>query len=109
MRVDGVVVRDPAGQLVEHGSGVGFGADADVVALEGTHEGPRHAVALRPLDWRGARDQAHVPGEAAGLARGEAGAVIGQPFNRARQSIHLTEAVLDAGHHEFLHVIRADA
>jgi len=44
MRMDGVVVLEPAGQLVEDCSGVGLVGDADVVALHGPHERFGHAV-----------------------------------------------------------------
>jgi hypothetical protein len=78
-----IIVLDPDWQLFEHGAGVGFGADASVVALEGSDERFGHSVALRAFDGCGSRDQADVAGEAAGVVRGVATAVIGQPLDRA--------------------------
>lgn len=64
---------------------------------------------MRAFDGRGAWDQAHVVGEAAGLVRGVAAAIVGQPFDGARQAVHLAEAVLDSGDHQVAHVLGGDA
>ena len=46
MRMVVVVVVEPSGDLVKRGPGVRHGADAQVVALQGLHEGFAHAIAL---------------------------------------------------------------
>lgn len=47
-------------KLPEHGAGVGQGIEARVVALEGAHEGLRHAVGFGTRDWREARNQVEL-------------------------------------------------
>lgn len=42
-----IIVLEPDWQLFEHRAGVGFGADASVVALEGSDERLGQSVALR--------------------------------------------------------------
>ena len=68
MRVKGVIVGEPAGQLDQEGRGVGLPGEAGVVALDGLHERFGHVVGLR--DGRGHGFQAKITGEAAGLERG---------------------------------------
>ena len=65
MRMDGVVVCDPSGDEIEHRGGVGQGRDADVVALEGLHEGLAHSVAFGRPDRREAGGEAEGRGEVA--------------------------------------------
>jgi hypothetical protein len=77
-----IVVVQPDRQLFEDGAGVRFGADADVITLEGPDERLGHAIALRAFDGCGSRDQADVAGEPAGVMRGVAAAVISQPLDR---------------------------
>ena len=72
MRVDGVVVVEPVGQLVDHGSGVGLFGDADVASLHGAHERLGHAVGLRAFDGGCARPEVDLAGEAAGFSGGVA-------------------------------------
>lgn len=105
MRVDGIVVVEPAGQLVEDCSGVGLFGDADVVALHGAHERLGHAVGLRAFDGCCARPEVDLAGEAAGLLGGVAAAVIRQPFDGGRQPVHTAEAMLHGGGHQIAHVL----
>ena len=86
-----IIVIDQDWQLFEHGAGVGFVADASVVALEGSDERLGDAVALWAFDGSGSRDQTDVAREAASIVRGVAAAVIGQPFDCAGHAIHLAE------------------
>ncbi len=81
IRIDGVVEVEPAGQLVDHGYGVGLFGDAGVVALHGSNEGFSHAVGLRAFNGRRARAEVDLAGEAAGSAAGLAATVIRQPFD----------------------------
>ncbi len=105
MRVDGVVVVEPAWQLADHGSGVGLFGDANVVPLHGAHERFGHAVGLRAFDGCCAAPEVDLAGEAASLLGGVAAAVICQPFDGGRQAVHAAEAVLDGGGHEIAHVL----
>lgn len=103
--MDGVVVVEPTGQLVDHGSGVGLFRDADVVSLHGSHERFGHAVGLRAFDRCCPGPEVHLAGEAAGLSGCIAAAIIGQPFDGGRQSVHTAEAMLDGGGHQVAHVL----
>lgn len=105
MRVDGVVVVEPSGQLVDHGSGVGLFGDADVIPLHGAHERLGHAVGLWAFDRGCARPEVDLAGKAAGFSGGVAAAIVGQPFDSGRQAVHAAEAVLDGGDHEVAHVL----
>src|SRR5690606_31221467 len=105
MRMDGVVVVEPAGQLVDHGSGVGLFGDADIVSLHGAHEGLGHAVGLWAFDGGCARPEVDLAGEAAGLSGGVAATVVGQPLDGRGQPVHTAEAVLDGGGHEVAHIL----
>ena len=46
MGMDGVVVLEPGGRLLQNGDGIGAGGHADVVALDGFDEGLADAIAL---------------------------------------------------------------
>lgn len=105
MRVDGVVVVEPAWQLVDHGSGVGLFGDADVVSLHGAHEGFGHAVGLRAFDGRCPGLEVDFACEAARFPGGIATAIVGKPFDGGRQPVHAAEAVLDGGGHEIAHIL----
>jgi hypothetical protein len=52
VRMDGVVVLEPFGEALEDGDGVLPWVHADMVALEGLHEGLLDAVALGAADGR---------------------------------------------------------
>src|SRR3954452_7626528 len=68
VRVNLVVVGDPARQLAEDALGVRSRADADVVAFDGAHEGLGHSVGLGALEGCGPWFQAETTGEGSGLA-----------------------------------------
>lgn len=95
--------------MLDDGLGVGPGAHTDVVALEGSDERLGHAVGLRAADRRRERHQADVAGEGAGVAGGVAAAVVAQPLDRLVQAVHGSEAMLDGGEHQVLHVLGGDA
>ncbi len=99
-----IIMIEPSWQLLDDSAGVGAWADAGVIALECADERLCHSVALRAFDRRGSRDQADVAGEAPGIVRGVAAAVVGQPFDGVRQGVHLAEAMFDRGHHEISHI-----
>ncbi len=105
MRVDGVVVVEPAWQLADHGSGVGLFGDANVVPLHGAHERFGHAVGLRAFDGCCAGPEVDLACEAAGLSGGVAATVIRQPLDDCRQLVHAAEALLEDGDHEIAHVL----
>src|SRR5690606_41558371 len=92
MRMDGVVVVEPAGQLVDHGSGVGLFGDADIVSLHGAHEGLGHAVGLWAFDGSSAGPEVDLAGAAAGLSTGVAGNRVGQPLYARGQAVDAAEA-----------------
>lgn len=96
---------EPAGQLVDHDSGVGLFGDADLIALHGAHERFGHAVGLRAFDGGCARPEVDIAGEATGLSDTVAATVIRQPLDGRRQPVHAGEAVLDGGGHEVAHVL----
>jgi hypothetical protein len=58
VRVDLVVVFEPATELGQEGSGVGPGAEPDVIALEGFYERLGDAIRLRAAHGREARHEA---------------------------------------------------
>ena len=70
VRMDGVVVLEPFGQALEDRDGVWPWVHADVVALEGLHEGLADAVALGAADGREAGDEVQGGGEVDGFAGG---------------------------------------
>ena len=107
MRVHLVVVLEPAIELGQDRSGVGPGAEPDVIALEGLHEGLGDAVGLRAAHGREARHEADGVGERDRLVRGEAAAVVGEPLHRVLGS-QGTEAAFDRKQHEIAHRDAAD-
>lgn len=50
--VDGVVVLEPGGQLLEDGDGIRPGIYAGIVALKGSNNGLADAFALGAADWQ---------------------------------------------------------
>ena len=108
VRMDGVVVLEPFGQALEDGDGVLPWVHADVVALEGLHEGLADAVALGAADGREAGDEVQGGGEVDGLAGGVGGAVVGEPLDGVRGA-WCAEAVLDAVEHHVADHLAADA
>ena len=60
MRMVLVVVVEPSGELAEYRGGVGQRVHAQVVALEGLHEGLAQAVALRARHRREARHEVEL-------------------------------------------------
>lgn len=90
-----IIMIEPAWQLLDDSAGVGARADAGVIALERANERLCHSVALRAFCRCGSWDQPNVAGEAPGIMRGVAAAVVGQPFDGVRQGIHLTEAMFE--------------
>lgn len=99
MRVDRVVVVDPDGQLVDHGSDVGRFGEADVVAIHGAHERLGHAVRLRSFDGHRARAEVDLACEAASSPGGVGATVIRESFDGRRQPVHTAKAMLDGGGH----------
>ena len=109
MRVKIVVVLEPERQLRDDGFGIRGGVHRDVVALEGFDEGLGHAVRLRAAHGRRARLHAYVAEQGCGIPGDEARTVVGEPFDGLGQHVDATEAVLDGGDHEVLHVLALDA
>src|SRR5215470_15623799 len=68
--MDGVVVFEPTVELTEHRRRIGPWMEACVVALEGLHEGLRHAIRLWALDRRGKRHETDHLCQRAGLTCG---------------------------------------
>ena len=108
MRVNRIVVLEPARQLVEHRTGGGPGVYSGVVALQRADERFGHAVRLRAFDRRGAGRETDVAGEPAGIVGGVTAAIVGQPLDGRGQLVDLAEPVLDAKHHEVANVFGAD-
>lgn len=75
------VVGQPAGQLLYDGARVGRGVHADVVALEGAHEGFHHIVRLRRADRHNVGHETDVAGDAASIANDIRATVIAEPFD----------------------------
>src|SRR5215203_5243007 len=109
MRVNLVVVFEPGRELLHYRFGVRDGRDPNVVAFQRADERLGHSVRLRADERRGARDEADLAGEAAGLASEVAAAVVGPPLDRAGQAVHPTEAMLDGGDHEVADILARDA
>ncbi len=78
MWVNFVVVCEPSRQLVEDGTGVGFGADPGIIALQCPDERLGHAVRLRAFDRRGSGHETDVSGEPTGVVGSAAATVVGQ-------------------------------
>ena len=76
--MDGVVVVDPRGDEPERCDGVGQWRDADVVALEGFHEGLSHPVALGRADGLEAGHETELACEVTCLSSGVTRAVIAE-------------------------------
>jgi hypothetical protein len=84
MRMHLVVVFEPGIECGHDGGRVGPGVEANVVALEGLHEGLGDAVGLRAAHGREARHEADGVGECDRLVRREAAAVVGEHSTRYR-------------------------
>jgi hypothetical protein len=95
-----IIVVEPDRELVDHRLRIGLGADAGIIALEGSDKSFGHAVALRAFDRCGSWDEADVSRETPGIVRCIAAAVVGQPFDGVRQLVDAPEAMLDGGDHE---------
>ncbi|MDT4843713.1 hypothetical protein FQZ97_776480 [compost metagenome] len=72
-------------------------------------KGLRHPVRLRAAHRRRARLHADVAEQGFGVLGDEAGAVVGEPFDRLRQHVDAAKAVLDSRDHEVLHILALDA
>jgi hypothetical protein len=81
VRVDGVVVLEPGGDLLEDGDGVWPRVHAGIVALEGFDEGLADAVAFGAADRREAWNEVQRGGEVGRLRGGVGGAVVGEPLD----------------------------
>src|SRR5262245_11654916 len=88
--------------------GIRIWADADVVALEGLHEGLGHSIALRAFDWSEARHQIKRHGDFNGLLGREDRAVVGKPLYWMRRTDR-AEALLDAVNHHVTDHLAGDA
>lgn len=95
-----IIVVEPDRELLDHRLRVGLGADAGIIALEGSDESFGHAVALRAFDRCGSWDEADVSRETSSVLCGVAAAVVSQPFDGVRQLVDAPEAMLDGGDHE---------
>ncbi len=106
MRVSGVVVLKPA---FDHGQcrmGVTDDGQPNVVALEGLHEGLRHAVALRTFDGREAGLEVQRHSDVDGLLGREDRTVVGQPLHPVRGPLRAKAAFNALNHHVADHLAR---
>lgn len=78
MGMDLVVVLDPSRDLPERGFGVRQGVQAQIVALEGLHEGLGHAVGLRAPDRSEAGNEVQGYGEVPGFLGRVGAAIVGE-------------------------------
>ena len=92
MRMNCIIVFEPAIELLHHRRGIRPRTDPRIVPLEGLHEGLGHAVRLRALNRRGARHQADQPCQCAGIGGDVGRAVVGQPLDRLWQLVYRSEA-----------------
>ena len=72
---------EPDGQPLHDGSGIRERTDANVVALEGSHECLGHAVALRAFDGRGPGFEADVAVELPSILGKVAARVVAEPLD----------------------------
>jgi len=62
MWVNGIVILHPAIDEIESGTGVGYRADPDIIALESLHESLGHTIAFGTFDWCETRRQVERQG-----------------------------------------------
>src|SRR5438128_5006511 len=91
------------------GGCIGTRTGADVITLDRANESFGHSVALRAFDWCRPRLQPDLPSKTAGLPGGITTAIIRQPFDRDRQPVDQTEAMLDRHQHEVAHITTGDS
>ena len=106
--MDGVVIFEPGGQLLQDGDGIRPGVHAGIIALEGFDEGLADTIALGAADRREARDKVERGGEIDGLRGGIGGAVVGEPLDGQRGADGI-EAALDAIQHHVADHLAGDA
>ena len=87
MRVKLVVVVEPFRQRSDNGLRIGCRIDADIVAFDRTHESLGHSIRLWTLHGSRQRLEADLASKLACFSSNVAGGVVGQPFDRRRQSI----------------------
>ena len=109
MRVDFVVVVEPFRQLFQNLLGGLQAVDMHIVPLEGVYEPLGHPVALRALDRRRARQQAHAGREHPRFMRRVGGAVVAEPLDPVREMIHQAEPGLDALRHQVTNHLSRDS
>ena len=93
--MDGVVVLEPGGDLLQDRDGVWPGVHTGVVALEGFDEGLADAVAFWAADRREARQEVQRGREVGRLRGCVGGAVVGEPLDGLRGAYGV-EPALDA-------------
>ncbi len=106
MRVDVIVIFEPALELIEHDGGAGTRVAANVVAFERLDERFRHPVGL----WASYRGEACGKSELTGEVDRVAGCVtapiVGEPFQPVRNAVG-TKAPFDRQqHHIANHLLR---
>ncbi len=109
VQVNSVVVVEPDGQPLHNGSGIRERTDANVVALEGSHECLGHAIALGAFDGCGPGFEADVAGELPSVFGDVAAPVVAEPIDGTGQLVDETEPLLDGSDDEVLHVFTGDA
>ena len=102
MRVNGVVVLEPARQKPDDSLGIGQNGEAGVVALQRLHERLRDAIALRRAHGREGQAEAERGGGVSGLFCDVGAAVIREPLDRMRGP-RRPEPALDARDHQVAH------